>query len=369
MKHVAARLLHAALSLGLVASIAGPARAASPLSPSETARVLAGMSVPEASLDAVGRDRLGGFLERIATHWENFERRLGTPMRDWARDRLAYEEGDLVFYPFSGPDFATIHRFYPEADRYVMVAKQDAGRVPDLTAPEAPLRDMMQVFDAATKHYGRSGFFKTRKLYERFDSHTAPIEGLTIVIAVMAEREGFDVTDVQPIRIGDDARIEPHPGAPDDVGTWSSVRLKLERRADDQQVLVDYVNLDLSDENLETDEAGRKWLERVSHARVVFKAASHLPQWRTFDVVAGIVRDRALSIVQDETGLEYSELTERFDTRLFGKLVRISEGFNPDYQPDMRRAYRKRDDIGPLPFRYGYWKDGDFALVIAEPKG
>jgi hypothetical protein len=85
-------------------------------------------------------------------------------MQAWAGKQIpAFQK--TVFYPFSGPDFATVSQMFPQAKRYVMVAMQAAERPIDLTElkPEAA-RQTLEVLTGAWEYYGRDGFFVTEYL-------------------------------------------------------------------------------------------------------------------------------------------------------------------------------------------------------------
>ena len=92
----------------------------------------------------------------IAGDWGRWEEKVGAPMATWAAENLPGSAGKTVFYPFSGPDFPTVHRMYPDADRYVLVAMQKGGPPPE---PEslrlAPLEEMLEVYSRVFANYTR----------------------------------------------------------------------------------------------------------------------------------------------------------------------------------------------------------------------
>lgn len=99
----------------------------------------------------------------------------------------------------------------------------------------------------------------------------------------------------------------------------------------------------------------------------LFKAASHLPQNANFNMIAKAVLDNSPFIVQDETGLNYTALSGKFNVTLFGKFVIAHQAFQ-SYQQDLARAFAQRQDINPLNFRFGYYKDGNYVVMVARRK-
>ena len=326
------------------------------LSLSDTARILAGLSVDESVVEDFDSRLLRDFGEQMEEYWEEYEEDVGGPMADFAAEHLDFNPGDTVFYPFSGPDFITVHRLYPEATRYVLVALQHGGQLPDLTVSDAQTEMILQTVLDSMPQFADFGFFVTEEINNAFNYDLTPVDGISAAIAMMAEREGFRVVEMEPIQInmaGTDVVV--HPGDPEARRTWRSVRFNLERRSDEQPVIVDYIRLDLANENLDENAAFRNWLAQEAAGRVVFKAASHLPQYDNFSTIVGLIVNNAISIVQDESGIEYSLLTEHFEVTLYGDLNEINHNFPSHLQADLLAAYNAIEDVERLSFPFGYY--------------
>jgi TonB family protein len=337
-----ARATTRALALAVVLH-AAPAAA---LTANETARLLAGLDA------APGLEHHARALER---RWDDYERRIGRPMREWAGAELVAAPGATVFYPFSGPDFPTVAQLYPDAARFVLVAAQAARPPPALgrgaTEALAALRPGLEKF-------ARSGFFNTRDL----DASGARL-GATAFLMAFAARLGYDVADVEPLQLRAGlADLAPHPGDRARRETWDSIRLTLAR--DGRTVQLDYVRLDLADANLAADRTARAWVERMAASPTVIKAASHLPQRPHFSILRDAILANAPSVWQDETGIDYERLAGAFDVRLYGGFSGPNRIFAPGSQKSLAGAYR-RTDAEPLPFRVGYEKRAGSSVQVA----
>jgi TonB C terminal len=327
-------------ALALAAALSSASVVALPAD--ETARALAGLG---------SSPGLVQHARAISSAWEDYERRIGRPMRDWARAELAGAAGATVFYPFSGPDFPTVAQLHPDAARFVLVAVQRAAPPPALE-PEtlAALRLGLQKFT-------RSGFFNTRDL----DAAGARL-GATPFLMAFAARLGYEVVAVDPVRLSAAGELEVHPGDRARRDTWDSVRLTLAR--DGRTVQLDYIRLNLADANLAADRAARAWVERIAANPVVIKAASHLPQKPHFSILREAILAHAPGIWQDETGIDYERLAEAFDVRLYGDFAGPNRIFSPGSQKSLSGAYR-RVDAEPLPFRVGYEKRAGSSVQVA----
>jgi TonB family protein len=333
------RVTTRALALAAAFCLSGPVPAA-PVN--DTARALAGLDTPPGA--AV-------HARTVSASWDEYERRIGRPMRAWAGVELAAAPGATVFYPFSGPDLPTVAQLYPDAARLVLVATQ-AARPPPEPEPEtlAALRSGMQKFT-------RSGFFNTRDL----DAAGTRL-GATPFLMAFAVRLGYEVVAVDAMRLNAAGELEPHPGDRARRDTWDSVRIALAR--DGRPVQLDYVRLDLGDGNLASDRAARAWVGRMAAHPVVIEAASHLPQKPYFSILREAILAHAPSVWQDETGIDYARLAGAFDVRLYGDFAGPNRVFDAGSQKSLAGAYR-RTDAEPLPFRVGYEKRAGSSVQVA----
>lgn len=356
------RRLPAAFATLCVTLAAGSAWA---LTLSETGRVLAGLPIDDASMAEISSSVVDRYVEDTNEQWETFEADIGGAMSTWAAQEIAPHTG-TVFYPFGGPDFTTVHRFYPDATRYVLVALQPAGRVPDLASSSTHRTEVLEFFSAVMENFARRGFFITQEMNDQFVANQGPVDGITPLLMALAEREGYTVVDAQPIRVdatGSD--IELHDGDPASERTWRSVRLTLERRSDGQTVHLDYVRMDLSDDNLEEDAADGAFITAMSHHPVLLKAASHLPQYDTFEFIREAMLNNAPTILQEETGIEYSLLDAAFEVRLYGRFTRVNTLWDASMQTSLIEAYAAATDVPELPFAIGYRKQAGPCLQYA----
>ena len=360
----------ALIAAGLLSTAAAVAPVhAEPLKPDQTARTLAGLDVEAMSGDAARKKMLKGFAKNATEKWAKYWKQIGAPMTNWARAEVPHVKGETVFYPFSGPDFPTAVQLFPDAGRYVLVALQNAGPMPDLRGmPEKKFTAYMNVFKRGWDDFARRGFFRTDDLKADTKEGEGVLAGVTPVMMAFAAQLGFTVSDVIPMRIkADGTDLEPHPGARDAFDTWKSVRFEM-KRADGTRTVLDYVQLDISDGSLKKQENARKWLAVVAAHKTMTKAASHLMQKPFFAIIRDILLEHSPVIVQDETGVDYKDLVKGFTVALYGRFERAHKLFAAGVQQELAAAYKKRKDVKALTFKFGYEKDKGSAVMIAKRK-
>jgi hypothetical protein len=295
--------------------------------------------------------------------WSRYDSERAAPMQQWVAEHVSLEGYSTAFYPFSGPDFVSVHRFFPFADRYVMVALQIAGRPPDLTSSTARCNLVLETFARGAIGFGQLGFFVTEQLYEEFQDGDA-VEGITGMLMLMADRSGFAVDNVTPIRIDHQGQISIVDPATSTASDWASVRLQMTRRADGASVTLDYVRLNLSDAWLNDHDHHAQFIREAASQPVVFKAASHMPQLGWFELLNQAVASTSPLVIQDETGVPLELLQQHMSVEIFGEYTGPNDLFPETPHQSLIDAFASGEP-GILPFSWGYDKAAGSCLVLA----
>ena len=333
-------------------------------------QILAGHAQAPAGASQERTKLLSWYARQMKKHWAQYEKRIGKPLRQWADKHVPKVNSGVIFYPFGGPDFATVHRVFPRADRYVLIALQRGGRAPRLDeASDNRLGQVLRLFEQGIKEFAQRGFFLTKEMNRLFDWDTT-VEGMTGVIAAFAELEGYDILKVDPIQVNPTSGfVETHPGDRAERKHWNSVRLYLQSRSERRTVIIDYIRMNLYDEYLRKIPGQVKLIERMSLYPTFVKAASHLMQQDGFATIRESLLEYATLVVQDESGLPFTALSKDFDVELFGrftltnKLFRGVKGWR-----ELAKAFKERPPKETIDFPIGYKKPVGSCLMVAKHK-
>ena len=326
----------------------------------QTVDLITGNTLGQKKPTNLKQDEWQKLNELIESNWSNYFNKMGQPMLSWSSTEV-HSDAKKVFYPFSGPDFTTLYQIYPQADHYVMSAQQRGERLVDLSqlSPSAASQTM-EVLSSAWKSFGNDGFFVTEYLFKYISTNKVKI-GATTLIASFAHLHQFSIQKIVPISIDDNGTVKELS----EDQSWDSVRFYLVR--DNRPVILDYVRMDLSNEGMKDNVSQLAFFRESAKSPVLLKAASHLPQHPAFTLIRDEMLQNAPMIVQDETGLDYQPLNQQFNTVLYGSFVKAYKVFSK-YNTELAKAYKLRDDEKKLPFRIGYFKDGNYALIVAKRK-
>jgi hypothetical protein len=330
--------------------------------PDDIARVIAGFPSGLQKFGIADEPAWRAYTREIATHWGEYDRRIANPMRQWGCKELDRVESGTVFYPFSGPDLPSVHALFPDADRYVLVSIQKAEAPPPLDSLSvSDLNTYLSAVHKAWRFFGASGYFRSDDL-DAVENVQGFGMGVTGPLMAFAVRLGFEIDSVTPIQLGPNDKdvVSRNPSEPD---AWDSVRLALRKGA--RKVVVDYVQVDLSNGWLRQVESARDWIDRMAEHPTLVKAASHHLQEPDFSMLRDSLLENAPLIVQDETGIEYRALTESFNVHLYGRFTRPNKLFSQNFQRSLAAAYQKGSSVKPLPFRLGYEKNTGSAVQVA----
>jgi len=325
-----------------------------------TVDLITGNTLAQNKPDNVNQEEWQKINELIQSNWSNYFNKMGKPMLRWSSTEV-HSDAKKVFYPFSGPDFTTLYQIYPEADHYVMSAQQRGERLVDLSqlSPSAASQTM-EVLSSAWKSFGSDGFFVTEYLFKYISTNKVKI-GATTLIASFAHLHQFSIQKIVPISIDSNGTIRELS----EDQSWDSVRFYLVKN--NRPVILDYVRMDLSNDGMKDNPAQLKFFGESAKSPLLLKAASHLPQHQGFTMIRDEMLNNAPMIVQDETGIDYQPLNKQFNTVLYGSFVKAYKVFST-YNTELAKAYKQRDDEKQLPFRIGYFKDGNYALIVATRK-
>ncbi len=341
-------LTRSLLICGLSLTTALAPVSAAETTPQQAALFFAGLAAPAA--DSTHKT----FQQRTSQAWANYDKQVGQPLAAWSNREVAYWGRSTVFYPFSGPDFVTVARVFPGAERYVLVAIQKARQPAQLENMNAVQRAAFEKkLGGAWEKFGKLGYFRTLDLNDDQREGSGGV-GTTTILMAFAARLGYEVTAVTPL------------GFNPDKGEWEaaasenrsgSVRLSLLQ--DGRRVTLDYISLDLSDSALKAAEPKTAWIRQMAAHPLLLKAASHLLQQPNFTVLRDALVATAPMVVQDETGLDYRDLRKIGPVRLYGKFSQTHRLFTTTAQPELAAAYRADKAPRELPFAFSYLKTAD----------
>jgi hypothetical protein len=318
----------------------------------DTARFLAGLPAEaDGAFAALCRtEAWKRYAKAIAAQWSRFETGA-SKMRTWAARELEKSADPAlpVFYPFGGPDAAFVDIFVPGAKEAVLVGLEEAGSVPRVETFEAG--DL----DAEFALYLKSlddllglSFFRTNDMKEDLANRT--IDGVVPIMLLLLARSDKQILSVEFGQLTADGGFAPASSKP----TAAAIGFRGAGNADAHTLL--YISADLYDGKFLKNTGLRKYIEmNLTPCFTFMKSASYLMQKSFFGAIRRTILDISSAVLQDDSAIPYKFYDPKaWDVTLYGRYDGPIKLFKDDFEQELFDAFRKRPDIRPLGFRFGY---------------
>ena len=334
-----------------------------------TAQIMAGIqpAAGDAVFDKlVATDGWKAHKAAMEAQWKPVNARLNA-IEKWRDQEIKLKDVQTrtLLYPFSGPDFLNAWTIYPNHAKYVFLALESPGSLPDLEKMgpkefDAMLRDVRSAF---AEIFQRNYFITS---YMGRQLTTSQLKGTIPVIATMMVLNGLRIAKVESVDPFPDltkAYEEPKAKRPAKLLRGGKITFLT---ADNKSHELSYFSLDATDKALVHYPDFLDWVGRNKPASALVKSASYLLHDNQFSKTRDMVLATADILVQDDTGVPYRYIKQaNWNTKLYGKYHTPIAPMQWGYQKDLDTAFKELKG-SPLPFPFGYhWKGQESGLILA----
>jgi hypothetical protein len=321
------------------------------------ARFLAGMPSPEGSV--LGADTstfLKAHIEEFNAKWNELDKNRLAKMREFAKTELHthIDPKKNLFYPFSGADFLHAHQFFPDSKKNLYIANETVGLVPELKKMSGKQRiEYVKQVEIALQDIFKRSYFITKRMMDDIPA----VKGVIPVYMFFLARTGHEVLNVELIDLVKDGKVQPRTGKATGA---EGVRFTYRPNGKKEDIrTLEYFNCDASDDGMKRKPQVAAYVRAFGSANVFFKAASYLMHQTFFSTFRDATISIADGIVEDDTGIPFRFLKDKYSYFLYGTYTRPVKDFGKGgYQEDLNEAYKNGTNVKPLPFSLGYhWWD------------
>ena len=325
----------------------------------DTARLLAGMSVPDQSpLFPLTQDLVA---KQHATHFDNafgnLDKNQLSKVRVWSAANLT-SPSPVLFYMFGGPDFLYADAFFPNATTYVLSGLEPVGPIPDLLKMSrwSALQGLRNI-EGSLRSVLTVSYFITVDMYR--DLNAGPIPGTLPILYVFLARSGKTIHDVSLVHLDEQATLQPGDG----IRPWKPVRgvkIVFSAPGGPQKTLY-YFSGNLSDSRLNHI---LQFCRSLGAGDSFVKSASYLLHQQSFSQVRNFLLTNSATLLQDDTGVPIAYFEPpKWRLRGFGRYVMPI--FPSYYQPRLQEFYQRTPPT-PIDFGVGYrWRPNESNLLVA----
>ncbi|MCS6904026.1 MAG: hypothetical protein RML72_08435 [Bacteroidia bacterium] len=331
----------------------------------DLARYLGGLPPKEGSvLDSVEyRPDAIAHRDFFEKNWSVKDSILLKKLSRWSKIELEQERkrAHTVLYPFSGPDFVTIHTLFPDASRYVMFGLELEGKVPKPSSlPPAELSQNLKNLAFSLDAIFNKSFFFTLNMSA--DLYRTSFRGVLPILLAFVSRCNNEVLEVKHFKINSQGRIEYYPDSVnfvqqtrDTIITGVEILFRsLEKPSAPIQTL-HFLCFDASNGYYKSRPELDAFFLSLEPAYTYIKAASYLLHGYDFELIRNRLISISAMILQDDTGIPYRMFDpQQWKIQLYGKYTTPIPIFASKYQLDLDRAYASDTTIRPVDFGLGY---------------
>jgi len=336
----------------------------------EFAKIICGNSKKlPTNIDAIYYD---SFSKQLNLKLEEINKSRLTPITKWNDDALnrnKKSDTNSVFYPFSGGDFLHVNSLYPNANHYVMMAQESVGSIPDLSKMDKiQTKQYIRSVDNILRDIYAKSYFITMNMIK--DINSTPVNGMLPVLLWSVSKTGHTITKVEELTVDETGK---RTFSPFKVGENKAKAVRITFGNSDVGIekTLTYYSCDISDSGIEKDKALQATLKTIPPSNCFVKSASYLMHYETFTKIRNTILDKAIYLVQDDTGIPYKYFEKnKFNLELYGTYIKPVSDFSDNlFQKDMAQAYKSSEYKSQLSFSLGYhWQTKDQNQMIAIKK-
>lgn len=284
---------------------------------------------------------VAGFMERSKPTLKMVNDIAATDFKDF-RDSI-----DFVFYPFSGADFTYPFTLFPNADTYFLCGIEKTGMPIDKDVVTS--FSQYETYRQALANYFRTTYFASKDMAADFN--TMDVDGVCPVITMLMALNRCDIVSIKFKDIDAKGQIVST------ADKRSLLEIKFLNTEKQREQTLYYFSSNVADKSFDTHL--KAYLDTTlpqHHIGTYMKAAAFMLHDAPFSTMRNYILDFSQAIVEDDSGIPYRFLNDKFDVTLYGEYKRPSEEFGPNaYQPDLEKLYAEgAGKIKKLPCRIGY---------------
>lgn len=284
-------------------------------------------------------------------------------INEWNNKNLkesGVSDTSFAFYPFSGGDFIHLNWLLPNANEYLMVARENVGSIPNLMEMNnTSLLKYLKGINVVLRDIYNKSYFITKNMTT--DIHNANlVNGMLPIILWAAAKTNHEIKSVTFFDIDSTGNVKIKTDHKCD-----GVKIVLKDKSKRQTKTLTYLSVDISNSGFKTKPGVLTYLNNhiPANSNSFVKSASYLLHYTTFSDMRDIIFNKSKSLTQDDTGIPYKYFDKKvWNVKLFGEYEMPVSDFSTNlFQKDLSLAYSDSTIYaGKLNFSLGYhWGSGN----------
>ncbi len=336
--------------------------------PDELAKFLAGIPLSEsAALASLQKSAdYAAHVKELAKLTRHYDKQYFSKMRAWSAAELAprIAMDRPVIYFFGGPDAVSPLALFPEAPVYLLGGLESVGDIaaPQTLTPEALAEGLKNIRESADVILAY-GHFITKDM--KTDLDRTAFRGVLPLIYTFIALTGGEVVGSEFVGVNRDGSLLA--AGSESKGGLPGVKVTFRRAPGAGEQVMYYVQANVADDALKTNDAVLKWAGGFGQGNVYLKAASYLMHETYFSRIRNFLLAQGAAVLQDDSGIPFRFFQDgSWRCWLFGRYAGTLEIFAKYHQADLVGVFSSSGGAVELPFGTGYkWRMGESNLLLA----
>ena len=303
-------------------------------------------------------NKIKPYAKNVNSKTKRIEGNRLMPLMEWNKlnlERNNIADSSFAFYPFSGGDFIHLNWLYPNADEYLLVAREAVGSVPNLLNKNTDyVTGYLNDIDYVLRDIYSKSYFITKNMSADTKVDTQ-VNGMLPVILWAVARTNHEVLSLTYKQIDENGVAVD---ADSSVKKPSAVEISIRHKTSKKIKKVTYLSCDISDYGFNLKPSNLTFLTNKipSNCNSFIKSASYLLHYTSFQKIREFILNKSKFLVQDDTGIPFKYFnSETWTGELFGTYVLPVKDFSENlFQNDLLSAYKSEKYKGSLTFSLGY---------------
>lgn len=267
-----------------------------------------------------------------------------------------------LFYPFSGPDARFPLDFFPHASTYILCGKEATGVMPNLMKySETDIQEFLQGMLRASDDIARRSFFISSLMKQELN--TPWIFGVLPLLLMLLYQNSIRITDFRYVRITRESGLQT-TDTPLGKQRNHGAEITFIRDGGGPQQKLLYLCTDLCNHGLKRSGLLQMINVFPQPLAAFVKSAEFALHRPEFSTLRDELLDHFDTLVQDETGLAYRDISESHETKLYGEYGPLPK-FPEFYQQDLQTAFKH--PRGAIHFKLGYGHYNHLMIARRKP--
>jgi len=336
----------------------------------DIARFIAGMPVSDTSSlkPLTEKSDWKTYAADMETNWANFQKNKLEVMKPWIEKELGNinKSTEIVFYPFSGPDFAYMYSFLPTANTYYMVALEPVGIIPEMSKIGNSMNSFFGALNSAIRDNLKLSFFITKSM--KVQMNNEQIQGTIPVLLFYMARMNMHIQDIKPVTISKDGKqiVDESNALVSNKKFTNGVEISFIRPGENTISKLYYYSVSIRNDGFESMPQAETYLKSLPiNMTTIVKSSSYCMHEDKYNRIREIVLSHSKHLIQDDSGVPFRFFNKPdWNFGYYGIYTRPIAAFSHFYQEDLKKSWPS--NAQKLSFRFGYNEESNIFVATRK---